>query len=280
MQIGQYHTLTIDRETSVGIYLTDEEGRDVLLPNKYCPESYSIGDLLKVFVYLDNQERIVATTLEPKIQMHTFALLRCADSTEFGAFMDWGLEKHLLVPFSDQKQTIVAGKWYIVYLDIDEETNRLYGSQRIEKHLQNFNLSIAVGDEVDLMVYRETDIGFAVIINNKHKGLVFKNEVFQPIHMGDKMRGYVKKIGDENKIDISLQPIGYKNFNSKNSEAIYEILRLNNGWMAINDKSAPEIIYNRFGISKKAFKKAIGDLYKQRLITIEKDGIRTIENNA
>lgn len=274
--IGKYNELTILRHTSVGLYLGDDEGEDVLLPNKYCPEEYTIGNKLTVFVYLDYLERKVATNLTPKINMHEFALLQVTAVANVGAFVDWGMEKNLMVPFKEQRQKMEEGKWYVVYLDLDEQTNRLYASNKIEKFLDNQELTVAEGDEVNLLVYKKTDIGYSVIVNHKHKGLVYHNQVFKELNIGDTLKGYLKTIRTDNKLDISLQPLGYTNFNSKNSNLIYNALLENNGFIPVTDKSAPDEIYSRFGISKKAFKKAVGDLYKQRKITIEPNGLQLV----
>ncbi len=276
IEIGRYNELRILRETTVGLFLGDEDGEDVLLPNKYCPEEYDLDDIINVFVYLDYEERKIATNIIPGITLHEFALLQVSAVTDVGAFLNWGLEKELLVPFREQRQKMEVGRWYIVYLDLDEQTNRLYASNKIEKRLNNSSLTVAEGDEVDLLVYKQTDIGFSVIINNLHRGLVFKNEIFTELNIGDSLKGFVKKIREENKIDISLQPIGYHKFNSRNSEDIYRMLLANNGFMALTDKSSPEEIYVQIGISKKAFKRAVGDLYKQRKISIGTDGIKLV----
>lgn len=275
IEIGKYNTLRILRETSVGLYLGDDStGEDVLLPNKYRPEQFELYEPLTVFVYRDNAERKIATNLTPGILMHEFALLQVKDVSHVGAFMDWGLEKHLMVPFSEQRQEMEIGRWYIVYMDLDEKTDRLFGTNKIDQHLQNAELTVAEGDEVDLLVFKETDLGYSVIVNNKHKGLVFHNEVFRAIRIGDKLKGFVKKIREENALDISLQPLGYRKFNTGNTQLILDTLKRNEGYLAITDKSTPEEIYSRFGISKKAFKMAVGALYKERKILIEDNGIR------
>lgn len=276
IEIGKYNELKILRHTSVGLYLGDESGEDVLLPNKYCPESYELEDMIKVFVYLDYAERKVATDIIPKIHLDEFALLKVTAVENVGAFLDWGLEKELMVPFKEQRQKMEVGRWYVVYLDIDEETDRLFASNRVEKYIQNEVLTVEEGDEVELLVLTKTDLGFSVIVNNDHKGLIFENEIFKEINIGDKLKGYVKKIREENKIDISLQAIGYDNFNDANSKLIYDALVQNNGFLAITDKSSPEEIYLQFGISKKAFKKSIGALYKDRKILMEPNGIKLI----
>jgi predicted RNA-binding protein (virulence factor B family) len=279
IQIGKYNTLTILRKTSVGLYLGDESGEDVLLPNKYCPEHAEIDETIEVFVYLDYAERKVATTLTPDITLHEFALLQVADTTPIGAFMDWGLEKHLLVPFAEQRQEMEVGQWYVIYLDIDVETNRLFGTNKISKLLQNDPLSVAEGDVVQLLVYRKSVLGFNVVVNQTHEGLVYENEVFRELRVGDRVNGFVKKIREGNKLDIALQPIGYRNFNTGNSEAILNMLSERDGFIGITDKSTPEEIYALFGISKKALKQAIGALHQERKIAIEEGGIRLVPSD-
>lgn len=279
IKIGEYNELEILRETSVGLFLGDEEGEDVLLPNKYCPEKFEIGDKLKVFVYLDYEERKIATDIIPKIYLNQFALLEVADVANVGAFLDWGMEKHLLVPFKEQRQKMVTGRWYVVYLTIDEKTNRLFASNRIEKWLNNEELTVAEGDEVEIVIYRETEIGFSVIINHLHRGLIYENEVFEELRIGDKRKAYVKKVLDDNKVDIVLQAPGYQNSITPNVEEVYKTLQDNNGFMPVTDKSPPELIYQQFGMSKKNFKKAVGALYKQRKIIVEKKGITIVKED-
>lgn len=274
--IGQHQDLTILRHTSVGLYLGDESGEDVLLPNKYCPEKFTIGEKLNVFVYRDYEERKIATNLKPKILMHQFALLRVTSVSNVGAFMDWGLEKELLVPFREQRQKMEVGRWYIVYLDLDKETDRLYATNKIEKKLQNKTLSVLEGDAVDVLVMKKTDLGFSVIVNHQHEGLIFQSDIFGNLNIGDKVKGYVKQIRDDNKLDISLQPIGFENFNDPNCDKILNSLKTHKGFLPIADKSTPEEVYAQFGISKKAYKKAIGTLYRQRKIMLQPDGIKLI----
>jgi uncharacterized protein len=275
--IGQHQDLTILRHTTVGLFLGDEEGdEDVLLPNKYCPENFEIGDKINVFVYRDHEERIIATNLKPKILLHQFALLRVTSVSNIGAFMDWGLEKELLVPFREQRQKMEEGRWYIVYLDLDKKTDRLYATNKIEKRLKNDPLTVIEGEAVDLIVMKKTDLGFSVIVNQLHEGLIFDSDIFTKLNIGDKIKGYVKLIRDDNKIDISLQPIGFENFNDPNCELILNKLKAQKGFLPITDKSTPEEIHSKFGISKKAYKKAIGTLYKQRKIILQPDGIKLV----
>lgn len=276
IELGRYNELKILRETSVGLFLGDKEGNDVLLPNKYCPKKFEIGDIIEVFVYRDFAERIVATNLKPKLTLFEFALLKVMDVSPIGAFLDWGLEKELFVPFREQRMKMEEGRWYIVYLDLDEETDRLFGTNKIEKRLDNTELEVVEGEEVEILIYNKSDLGYTVIVNNIHKGLIYANEVFQELNIGDRMPAFVKKIREENKLDITLYKLGYKESIEPNTEEIYNILVQNKGYLAITDKSGPEEIYKHFGISKKAFKKALGALYKQHKVVIEEEGIRVV----
>jgi len=273
---GKHIELKIAKRATFGLYLTDDSGEEVLLPNKYCAEEMKPGDTTTVFVYKDSEGKKVATTLTPKIFINEFALLKVSAVTGVGAFLDWGLEKELMVPFREQKQKLQIDRWYIVYLDLDKKSDRLYASNRVERFLQNDQISVKEGDEVALVVLQKTDLGFSVIINHAHKGLIFDNEIFQEIRVGDRLKGYVKKIRDDQKIDISIQPIGFRNVNDSNSELIYKTLVENDGFLAVTDKSSPDEIYTQFGISKKAFKKSLGTLYKQKKVDIQPDGIKLI----
>ncbi|WP_417357377.1 S1 RNA-binding domain-containing protein [Flavobacterium sp.] len=274
IEIGQYNTLKIQRDTSVGLYLTDGS-KDVLLPNKYVPRKFEVGDELAVFVYLDHEERLVATTLKPYITLNDFAYLRVSYINKFGAFVDWGLEKDLFVPFKEQARPMEKSKRYLVYMYIDDKTGRLVGSSRTNKFLDNEVLTVEEGEEVDLIVSHITDIGINVIINGKHKGLLYKDEVYQDLRTGDKVTGYVKLIRPDNKIDVTLQKGGADSI-EPNAQFILDELRESRGFIRLNDNSHPEDIKTVFKMSKKAFKKAIGSLYKQRLIEIKEDGIHLI----
>ena len=276
IEIGRYNKLRILSQNTIGLLLGDKSGESVLLPKKYCPESYELDDEIKIFVYLDNKGNKIATNVIPKILFNEFALLKVTAVTDVGVFMDWGMEKELFVPFREQTQKMEEGRWYIVYLDLDKKTDRLYASSRIERHLQNEVLTVVENEKVHLLVMQKTDLGFSVIINNAHKGLVFKNEIFKKLNIGDKLNGFVKKIHEDNKIDISIQPIGYTNFIDKNTELVYNALLKNNGFLAVTDKSSPDEISRQFGMSKKAFKKSLGALYKQRKIKLLPDGIELI----
>ncbi|MCD4709251.1 MAG: GntR family transcriptional regulator [Bacteroidales bacterium] len=273
---GKYIGLKIQKRATFGLYLADESGEEVLLPNKFCTDEMKPGDNIEVFIYRDSEGKKVATTQSPKIFINEFALLKVTAVTGVGAFLDWGLDKELMVPFREQKQKMEEGRWYIVYLDLDKKSDRLYASNRVERFLQNDQISVKEGEEVELVIMQKTDMGYSVIINHSHKGLIFDNEIFQEIRIGDKLKGYVKKIRDDQKIDVSIQPIGFRNFNDSNSELIYRKLEENDGFLAITDKSSPEEIYSQFGISKKAFKKSLGTLYKQRKIEIQPEGIKLL----
>lgn len=272
IELGRINNLEILRDTSVGLFLGNEEGNDVLLPNKYVPTGYEIGQKIKVFCYLDYDERPVATTLEPDIMLGEFRLLQVAEVNEFGAFMEWGLEKHLLVPFREQRVKMKEGQWYVVHCYLDERSGRLVASNKLDKFLSNDTVDLKEWEQVDLVVTRQTDLGWEVIVNERHKGLVYFNEVFKPINIGDVIPGCVKTVRKDNKLDISLQPLGAKVLEPA-AKKIYEVLVENGGFLGLHDKSAPEEIRDVFQMSKKTFKKGLGTLYKDRKIKIESDGI-------
>lgn len=276
IEIGKYNTLKIERSTSIGLYLTDGD-KDVLLPNKYVPRQFEIGDEITVFVYLDQEERPVATTLEPYIYLNEFALLRVNHINKFGAFMDMGLEKDLFVPYREQARPMEKSKRYLVFMYLDHETNRLAGSSKLNQFLDNETLTVAEGEEVALIVSHITDMGINVIINTRHKGLLYKNEVFRELRTGDRVTGYVKAIRPDNKIDVTLQKPGAQSI-EPNAEKILDELRASRGFIRLNDDSDPEDIKAILQMSKKSFKKAVGTLYKQKLIDIKEDGIYMVEN--
>lgn len=272
IHLGEYNTLTILRDTEPGLFLGDNEDNEILLPNRYVPESFEIGDQIDVFAYLDNEERPVATTDQPYIKRGNFALLRCNQVTNFGAFLDWGLVKELFCPFKEQAFKMKAGGWYLVHCYLDEETERLVASSKTNHFLDNKELTVEQFEEVDIIVSHPSDIGMNVIVNNTHHGLIFKDEIFKDISVGDKLKGIVKKIRPGNKLDISLSQIGYRNI-EPNAQVILTELEDNSGFLPLNDKSSPESIKETLQMSKKSFKKAIGSLYKERKIEIKEDGI-------
>lgn len=275
IEIGKYNTLKIERDTQVGLYLTDGN-EDILLPNKYVPREFEIGEELIVFVYLDHEERPVATTLEPYIYLNEFALLRVNYTNKFGAFLNWGLEKDLFVPFREQARPMEKGKRYLVYMYLDEKSNRLAASSKINQFLNNETLTVEEGEEVDLIVSHITDMGINVIINEQHKGLMYKDEVYEDLRTGDRVKGFIKMIRPDNKIDVTLQKTGFEGI-EPNAEKILDELRASRGFLRLNDSSHPEDIKTVLRMSKKTFKKAIGTLYKQKLIEIKEDGIYLIK---
>ena len=276
IKIGEYNTLEIIRETDQGLYISDEEGNEVLLPNRYVPETFQIWDKLEVFVYLDNEERPVAVTDKPYVKVNEFAVLRCNQVTSHGAFLDWGLLKELFCPFKEQAFKMKAGGWYLVYCYIDDETGRLVASSKTNRFLDNKKLTVKPFEEVDLIVSHPSKIGMNVIVNEKHAGLIFKEDLFKDLSIGDRLKGYVKKIRPDNKLDIGLGKVGYRNI-EPSAESIIQKLNYNSGYLNLTDKSNPEAIKETVQMSKKSFKKAIGTLYKQRLIEIKDDGIYLVK---
>lgn len=270
--IGKHQVLEIDRQRIPGLYLKNEDGEEVLLPNKYIPENFEIGDKIEVFVYLDFQERPVATTLNPFVTVNSFAYLKCVDVSDIGAFLNWGLEKHLFVPFKEQAFKMKKGGSYLVYCYLDEKTQRLVASSKTNRFLKNDLILLSAFDEVDIIASHPSDKGWNVIVNQKYLGLVYEDEIFQKINAGDQMKGYVKKVRPDNKIDITLQKHGYRGI-EPNAQTILNVLKAEGGFLPLHDKSSPEAIKEILQLSKKNFKKAIGTLYKQRKITIESDGI-------
>lgn len=275
INIGKYNTLKIARETQVGLYLSDGT-TDILLPNKYIPREYEIGEELIVFVYLDHEERPVATTLEPYIFLDEFALLRVNFVNKFGAFLNWGLEKDLFVPYREQARPMEVGKRYLVFMYLDHDSNRLAASSKLNQFLSNEELTVEEGEEVDLIISHITEMGINVIINEKHKGLMYKNEVYEDLRTGDRVKGYIKTIRPDNKIDVTLQKTGFESI-EPNAEKILDEMRANRGYLRLNDDSHPEDIKTVLKMSKKTFKKAIGTLYKQKLIEIKEDGIYLVK---
>ena len=274
IEIGKYNVLEVLRDTSSGLFLggDEEEDQDVLLPGNYIPEGTSIGDKIEVFIYNDSEDRVIATTLKPKITLHQFACLQVKMVTKMGAFLDWGLNKDLFVPFREQNGRMQEGRYYVVYLYLDKETNRLVASSKVNRFLYNQALTVEEGEEVDVLFWETTDLGMNVIINHVHKGLVYHNELFSKVKPGDIRKGYIKKIREDNKIDVTLQKPGYQN-TEPNAQRILSKLKEEDGFLPLGDHSSPAEITRQLEMSKKTFKKAIGLLYKQRVIRLEKDGI-------
>ena len=271
--LGDYNNLKIVKRVSFGLYLDGDEDGEILLPAKYVPDGYDIGDIIKVFVYLDNEERLVATTEEPLAKVGDFALLRVAWTNDYGAFLDWGLLKDLFVPFSEQEGKMVKGNSYLVYVTIDRKSYRIYASARLDKYLSRTKPPYETDEEVDIIVWRRTDLGWKVIVNGNHSGLVFANEVFRDLKTGDRLKGYVKRVRTDGKIDIALQRHGVAG-DDDSSMRLLSAIEAQRGFLPLNDNSSPDEIYSMLGMSKKTFKRAAGKLYKQRLIIIDDDGLR------
>lgn len=276
MELGRYNTLKILRETDPGLYLGDDQENEVLLPHKYKPQAYEVGQNIEVFVYKDNEARLIATTLTPKAQVGEFAYLRCSQQTAHGAFMEWGIEKDLFVPFKEQARKMTPGSWYTVYVYIDPKTERLTGSSKTRKYLSNKEVDLKKYDEVEVLVTHITEKGANVIVNGKHDGLIYIENIFEDIRSGDRIPAYVKKIRPDNKIDLVLQQEGYRSI-APNADFLLEELEVAGGFLPLTDKSDPEEIKELLGMSKKSFKKALGALYKARKVTIEEDGISLID---
>lgn len=273
--IGQYNQLQVVKQLDFGCYLDGGEHGEILIPRRYVPEGTQVDDTIDVFIYFDSEDRIIATTEKPHIVLGEIGRLKAVSVTSAGAFLDWGLTKGIFVPFREQKQRMEEGKSYIVALYIDYETNRLAASAKIEKFVDNTPPEYDVNQEVDLLVYSKTDLGYSAIINSAHWGILYNNEVFRELRIGEKVKGYIKKIRDDEKIDLILHKPGYEKIDGI-SESILKRLKQSDGYLSLTDKSEPETIHFYLGISKKVFKKAIGSLYKARLISIDDDGIRLV----
>ncbi len=274
MNIGQFNDLTLLRFTSVGAYLGDEQGNDVLLPNKYLTEEMDIDDVISVFVYRDSEDRAVATTEMPKIQLNTFAYLKVNTVDFYGAFADWGLEKELMIPFKEQHRKLEAGNWYLTYLLLDEQTDRVYGSTRSNKHLEKCTEEFQPDQPVSLLICDTTELGVKVIVNDRYSGLIFNSDVTRPLSRGERTLGYVTNVREDGKLDVRLEVQGYGKV-STSADKLLNILK-KRGKLNITDKSHPDEIREAVGMSKKTFKQAVGALYKQRLVRLDDDAITYI----
>ena len=278
IHIGVYNELIVDRILAPGAFLIDSEGNDVLLPNKYIPIGIKIGDQLNVFVYNDSEDRIVATTLRPLLQLHEFGYLKVKDVNNIGAFLDWGLEKDLLVPFRQQHKRLNIGQWCLVYLYIDTLTHRLAATTKVDKHFEKKNIELEVNQEVNLLITNESDLGVNVIINNTYSGMIFRNQIYKDIMIGDHMKGFIEQVRSDGKIDVSLRKKGMKNLEA-GAQTILDELRASNGFIPLTDKSTPEEIQSILQMSKKNFKKSLGILYRNKQVLLKEEGVmlRTIE---
>jgi len=276
IKLGEFNELKVVHYADFGFYLDGgEEGR-ILLPNRYVPAGTKMGDTLRVFLYLDQEERLIATTETPLAQVGDFAFLRVAWVNEYGAFLDWGLMKDLFCPFREQKMRMQRGKGYIVHVHLDEDSYRIMASAKVEHFLSTDKPPYATGDEVDLLVWQKTDLGFKVIVDNKFAGLLYQSQLFRDIHTGDRLKGYIGKVRPDGKLDVTLQPTGRQRTLSF-AETLLAYLR-EHGHVALGDKSDAEDIYATFGVSKKVFKQAAGDLYHRRLVVLSPLSITLSEN--
>lgn len=275
VKLGDYNILRVVKRVDFGIYLDGGDDGEILMPTRYVPQDVEVDDDLNVFIYLDSEDRLIATTEQPKAKVGDFALLEVTAVNQVGAFLDWGLAKDLMVPFREQKVKMEPGQKHVVYIYVDEDTDRIVASAKLDQFLDNVAPTYKEGDEVRLMVVSKTDLGYKVIINGLHWGMVYANEVFKPLHRGDCLTGYIKKVRDDDKIDVSLQKPGYARVDSL-QEQILDKLRRNNGFLPVNDKTDAQVIYDLFGCSKKSFKMTIGTLFRLRQITIEPDGIKLV----
>lgn len=278
IQLGKYNQLEVVKEVDFGMYLDGDEDGEILLPKRYVPEGCKPGDVLNVFIYLDMDERLVATTLDPYVQVGEFACLEVAWVNQFGAFLDWGLMKDLFVPFREQKAKMQKGGRYIVHVHLDDESYRIVASAKVEHYLSKEKPTYKPGEEVHILVWQRTDLGYKVIVDNRFSGMLFHNEIFQPLEIGMQMKAFVKHVREDGKIDLVLQRSGARNVEDF-AEVLLQFIKDNNGYTSVNDKTDAETIYRTFGVSKKTFKKAVGDLYKKRLIILEPDGIRLVSGN-
>ncbi|WP_319509673.1 S1-like domain-containing RNA-binding protein [uncultured Draconibacterium sp.] len=276
-EIGKFNTLNIIRETDNGVYLDGGDHGEILMPRKYVSEEMKEQGTAEVFVYTDSEDRLVATTEKPLATVGEFARLEVKATAKFGAFLDWGLAKDLLVPFSEQRTKMQEGNSYWVYVYLDLLTNRVVASAKLHKFLDNTPPEYVKGQEVSLIITEETDLGFKAIVNLEHTGILYKNQVFRKLEIGSQTKGYIAKVRNDEKIDLLLEEPGYEKVDSISQKILAE-LEANNGFMAVSDKSSPEMIKAMFGISKKNFKKAIGGLYKKRLISFVSDGIKLLKS--
>lgn len=272
IELGKFNQLKVVKFVDFGLYLDGGDDGEILLPLRYVPEGVKEGDVLSVFLYLDNEERLVATTQTPLVQVGEFAFLEVNWVNQYGAFLNWGLMKDLFVPFREQKMRMVQGKSYIVYCYQDKESYRLMASAKVNKFLSNEMPPYQEGQEVDILIWQKTDLGFKAIVENKFAALLYDSEIFQPLRTGMRLKAFVKQVREDGKIDLILQQAGPRKVDDF-SETLLQYIRDHNGFTSFNDKSDAEEIYNTFGVSKKTFKKAVGELYKMRLISLQPNGI-------
>ncbi len=272
-QVGRLNKLKVKSTRDYGVHLDGGDKGDILLPGRYVPGNCQSGDELEVFIYVDREDRLRATTQKPKVTVGQFACLPVVENTAAGAYLDWGLDIDLFVPKSEQQEQMREGNAYVVFVFLDQQTRRITASSKLDKFLNLQNPEYREGEEVDLVIYDKTDLGYKALVNLAHDGMLYDSEVFQKLSVGQQMPGYIKKIREDLKIDLALQKPGYQGVDAS-AQVILETIKEHGGQIAITDKSQPEEIYATFGVSKKTFKKAIGALYKKRLITIDSNGLK------
>ena len=277
IELGKYNQLEVVKEVDFGVYLDGGEEGEILLPTRYVPEDCKIGDILNVFLYLDMDERLIATTLTPYVQVGQFACLEVSWVNEYGAFLNWGLMKDLFVPFREQKMKMQVGRKYVIHAHLDEESYRIVASAKVERYLSKDKPEYAAGDEVNILIWQKTDLGFKAIIDNKYSGLLYENEIFTSLETGMEMKAFVKQVREDGKVDLILQKPGFEKIDDF-AKTLLDYIREQGGRISLNDKSPAEDIYDTFGVSKKTFKKGVGDLYKKRLISLHEDGITLAES--
>lgn len=277
VQLGQYNTLPILKLVDFGLYLDGGDGLEILMPKRYMPADPKVGAELRVFVYQDAEARLIATNEHPYATVGQFANLRINSVNQTGAFADWGTSKELLIPHREQAVSMEEGHRYIVYIYIDQISGRIAGSSKLDKYLGNIPPKYEEGEEVEALIWKRTPLGFKVIINNQHAGLIYQNQIFQEVHIGERLRAWVKSIRDDDKIDLSLQPMGYRQMIDPAESAVLRGLHLHGGFLPLTDHSSPELIAVELKLSKKAFKKAVGALYKAHRIELRPDGIQLID---
>ena len=278
IELGKFNTLRVVKEVDFGMYLDGGEEGEILLPSRYVPEECKPGDELTVFIYLDNEERLVSTTLTPLVQVGQFACLEVAWINQYGAFLNWGLMKDLFVPFREQKMKMQVGKRYVVHAHLDDESYRIVASAKVDRYLSKEKAPYAPGQEVNILIWQKTDLGFKAIIENRYSGLLYESEIFQPLHTGMMLKAYVKQVREDGKIDLILQKPGQGKVEDF-ATTLLDYIREQGGHITLHDKSPAEDIYDTFGVSKKTFKKAVGDLYKKHLISLQENGIELVNTS-
>lgn len=271
--LGDYNRLEVVKLVDFGAYLDGGDAGEVLLPSRYMPKDTKVGDQLDVFVYLDQEERLVATTERPLAKVGEFACLKVAWVNKYGAFLDWGLMKDLFCPYAEQKKKMKVGEYHVVHVHIDEESYRIVASARVERYIDHEGADYYHNESVDLLVWQRTELGYKVIVDNKYAGLAYNNQIYRSVHVGERMKGYIDQVRDDGKIDVMLQPSGRQQTKDF-ADTLTDWLIAHGGVCEYGDKTDAETIKTVFGVSKKTFKRAIGDLYKHRVIVIDDDGIR------